>query len=341
MVGSTSAYALVMSGVGREIVLVDRTRSRAEAEANDILHAVPFAHPLTIRAGDYGDLVDCRVVVIAAGATIVPGETRLQVLQRNVAVFEQVVPSILQYASDTILVVVSNPVDIMTHLAAHFAAGSGMPFTRVIGSGTMIDTARFRALLGSRFGVDAQHVHAYVIGEHGDSEVLTWSLATIAGMPLEEFARIRGAAVITDTEKRQIDEQVRCAGYQILAGKGATYYGIGSAVARIVDALLNDQRAVLTICCRIQGIAGCQGVTLGLPHLVGGQGAMGVIPLPLKPAEQAGLERSASILREAIESLKLTSPGNADLSCEAAGVSNDGAKSENADIAASAGNGKR
>jgi len=126
--------------------------------------------------------VDCRVVVIAAGATIVPGETRLQVLQRNVAVFEQVVPSILQYAGDTILVVVSNPVDIMTHLAAHFAAGSGMPFTRVIGSGTMIDTARFRALLGSRFGVDAQHVHAYVIGEHGDSEVLTWSLATIAGM---------------------------------------------------------------------------------------------------------------------------------------------------------------
>jgi lactate/malate dehydrogenase, NAD binding domain/lactate/malate dehydrogenase, alpha/beta C-terminal domain len=174
MVGSTSAFALVMRGVGREIVLVDRTRSRAEAEANDILHAVPFAHPLTIRAGDYGDLVDCRVVVIAAGVTIVPGETRLQVLQRNVAVFEQVVPSILQYASDTILVVVSNPVDIMTHLAAHFAAGSGMPFTRVIGSGTMIDTARFRALLGSRFGVDAQHVHAYVIGEHGDSEVLTW-----------------------------------------------------------------------------------------------------------------------------------------------------------------------
>ena len=341
MVGSTSAFALVMRGVGREIVLVDRTRTRAEAEANDILHAVPFAHPLTIRAGDYGDLVDCRVVIIAAGVTIVPGETRLQVLQRNVAVFEQVVPSILQYAGDTILVVVSNPVDIMTHLAAYFAAGFGMPSTRVIGSGTMIDTARFRALLGSRFGVDAQHVHAYVIGEHGDSEVLTWSLATIAGMPLEEFARIRGAAVITDMEKRQIDEQVRRVGYQILAGKGATYYGIGSAVARIVDVLLNDQRAVLTICTRIQGVAGCEGVTLGLPHLVGGQGAMGVIPLPLKPIEQEALERSASILREAIGSLKLTSPGNADLSDEAAGVSNDGAKSENADIAASGGNGKR
>ena len=305
-VGSTAAFALVMNGVGREIVLVDRTRARAEAEAHDILDAVPFAHPLTVRAGDYADLVGCRVVVITAGVARVPGETRLQVLQRNVAVFEQVVPFIVQDAGDAILVVVSNPVDIMTHVAAHFAAGSDVPSTRVIGTGTMLDTARFRALLGSRFGVDAQHVHAYVIGEHGDSEVLTWSLATIAGTPLEEFARLRGAAIITDEEKRQIDEQVRRAGYLILAGKGATYYGIGSAVARIVDVLLNDQRAVLTICSRIQGVAGCEGVTLGLPHLVGGQGAMGAIPLPLEPIEQEALERSASILREAIESLKLT-----------------------------------
>jgi len=171
----------------------------------DILHAVPFAHPLTVRAGDYADLVGCRVVVITAGVALAPGETRLQVLQRNVAVFEQVVPFIVQHAGDAILVVVSDPVDIMTHLAAHFAAGSGVPSTRVIGTGTMLDTARFRALLGSRFGVDAQHVNAYVIGEHGDSEVLTWSLATIVGMPLEEFARMCGASVITDAEKRQID----------------------------------------------------------------------------------------------------------------------------------------
>jgi len=305
-VGATSAFALVMNGVGREIVLVDRTRARAEAEAHDILDAVPFAHPLTVRAGDYADLAGCRVVVITAGAARVPGETRFQVLQHNVAVFEQIVPFIVQAAGDAILLVVSNPVDIMTHVAAHLAAGSGVPSTRVIGTGTMLDTARFRALLGSRFGVDAQHVHAYVIGEHGDSEVLTWSLATIAGTPLEEFARMRGAAVITDAEKRQIDEQVRRAGHHILAGKGATYYGIGSAVARIVDVLLNDQRAVLTICSRIRGVAGCDGVTLGLPHLVGGQGAMGAIPLPLEPIEREALERSASILRKAIESLKLT-----------------------------------
>jgi L-lactate dehydrogenase len=190
----------------------------------------------------------------------------------------------------------------MTHLAAHFAAGSGVPSTRVIGTGTMLDTARFRALLGSRLGVDAQHVNAYVIGEHGDSEVLTWSLATILGMPLDEFARMRGAAVVTDAGKRQIDEQVRRAEYPILAGKGAAYYGISS----IVDVLLNDQRVILTICSRIQGVAGCEGVTLGLPHLVGGQGVLGAIPLPLEPIEQEALERSASILREAIESLKLT-----------------------------------
>jgi L-lactate dehydrogenase len=194
MVGSASAFGLVMKGAGREIVLVDLNRARAEAEANDIFHAVPFAHPLTVRAGDYVDLEGCRVVVIAAGVAQRPGETRLQLLQRNAAVFEQVIPSILKHAGDTVLVVVSNPVDIMTHLAAHFAASFDVPSTRVIGSGTMLDTARFRTLLGLRFGVDPQHVHAYVIGEHGDSEALTWSLAAIAGMRLEEFVRGSGEA---------------------------------------------------------------------------------------------------------------------------------------------------
>jgi L-lactate dehydrogenase len=305
MVGSASAFALVMNGVGREIVLVDLNRSRAEAEANDIFHAVPFAHPLTVRAGDYVDLADCRVVIIAAGVAQRPGETRLQLLQRNAAVFEQVVPSILQHAGDAVLVVVSNPVDIMTHLAAHFAASYGVPPTRVIGSGTMLDTARFRTLLGRRFGVDPHHVHAYVIGEHGDSEVLTWSLASIAGTRLEEFAVRHGDAVLTDAEKRQIDKQVRCAAYHIIAGKGATYYGIGSAVARLVDVLLHDQRAILTICSRIENVAGCEGVTLGMPHLVGAQGALSIIPLPLDARELQELQKSALILRDALQSLDL------------------------------------
>lgn len=304
MVGSTSAFALVMSGVGREIVLVDTNRARAEAEANDLFHAVPFAHPLTVHAGDYADLVDARVVVIAGGVAQQPGETRLQLLQRNADVFRDIVPSVLRHAPDAVLLVVTNPVDIMTHLAAHFAAEFGVPTTRVIGSGTTLDTARLRALLGRHFGVDARHVHAYVLGEHGDSELLAWSQVTIAGLSLDDFAKVTDTA-FTSADREQIDEQVRRAAYHIIAGKGATYYGIGSAVARIVDVLLHDQRAILTVCARISGVPGCEGVTLALPHLVGGDGVLATIPLSLDPAEEAGLRRSADILRAAIQSLGL------------------------------------
>jgi L-lactate dehydrogenase len=306
MVGASSAYALVMSGVGREIVLVDLNRARAEAEANDIFHAVPFAHPLQVRAGDYADLVGARVVVIAGGVAQKPGETRLQLLQRNADVFRQIVPSILKHAPDTVLLVVTNPVDIMTHLAAHFAADFGVPHTRVIGSGTTLDTARFRTLLGRHFDVDSHHVHGYVIGEHGDSEVLVWSQAGIAGLSLDEFSHVHGRP-LTDGDRERIDENVRRAAYHIIAGKGATYYGIGSAVARIVDVLLHDQRAILSICCRLTGVPDCDGLTLALPHLVGGKGALTTIPLVLDDAERQGLRRSADILREAIESLGLIS----------------------------------
>ena len=306
MVGSTSAYALVMSGVGREIVLVDLNRARAEAEANDIYHAVPFAHPLTIRAGDYPDLAEARVVVIAGGVAQKPDEPRLHLLQRNFEVFRQIVPSVLRHAPEAVLLVVSNPVDIMTHLAADLAADFGVPHTRVIGSGTTLDTARFRTLLGRHFDVDPQHVHGYVLGEHGDSEVLAWSQATIAGLNLDEFAKVHGTP-LTGVQREEIEENVRRAAYHIIAGKGATYYGIGSAVARIVDVLLHDPRAILTICARIAGVPGCAGVTLALPHLVGGAGALATIPLQLNALEQEALGRSAAILREAIESLKVSS----------------------------------
>lgn len=302
MVGATSAYALLMSGVGREIVLVDVNRARAEAEANDISHAVPFAHPLTIRAGEYADLDGARVVVIAGGVAQKPGETRLQLLQRNADVFRQIVPSVLRVAPDAALLVVTNPVDVMTHLAAQFASDFGVPHTRVFGSGTTLDTARFRALLGRHFEVDPRHVHAYVIGEHGDSEVLVWSQATIAGLSLDEFATVHATPLGPD-ERREIDDNVRHAAYQIIAGKGATYYGIGSAVARIVDVLLHDQRAILTICARITDVSDCAGVTLALPHLVDGQGVRATIPLALDPAEREGLRRSAHVVREAIASL--------------------------------------
>ena len=303
MVGSASAFALVMSGVGREIVLVDLNRARAEAEANDIYHAVPFAHPLTVRAGDYPDLAGAQVVVVAGGVAQKPGETRLQLLQRNAAVFRQIIPSVLRHAPVAVLLVVSNPVDIMTHLAAQFAAEFNVPPSRVIGSGTTLDTARFRALLGRHFGLDPHYVHAYVVGEHGDSEVLAWSQVTIAGLSLNEFVKVHGTP-LSATERKQIDEDVRRAAYKIIAGKGATYYGIGSAVARIVDVLLHDQRAILTVCSRIVGVPDCEGVTLALPHLVGGEGALAAIPLKLDDAEREGLRRSAEIVREAIESLK-------------------------------------
>ena len=307
MVGSTSAYALVMSGVGREIILVDLNRRRAEAEANDIFHAVPFAHPLTIHSGDYSDLDGAKVVVIAGGVAQKPGETRLQLLQRNADVFREIIPSVLRHAPEAVLLVVTNPVDIMTHLAAHFAAEFNVPHTRVIGSGTTLDTARFRALLGRHFDVDPQHVHAYVLGEHGDSEVLAWSQASIAGLSLDEFAAVHGKP-ITAADRAKIDENVRRAAYQIIEGKGSTYYGIGSAVARIVDVLLHDQRAILSICCRISKVPDCEQVTLALPHLVGGDGALATIPLRLDTSERDALRRSAGIVREAIASLRLDQP---------------------------------
>jgi L-lactate dehydrogenase len=306
MVGSASAFALVMRGVGREIVLVDVNHKRAEAEADDIHHAVPFAHPLTVRAGSYPDLAGCRAVVIAAGVGQKPGETRLQLLERNAEVLGAVVPSVLEHAPGAVLVVVSNPVDIMTHLAAHFAAKGGVPASRVIGSGTMLDTARFRALLGRHFDVDPHHVHAYVLGEHGDSEVLTWSQAAIAGMGLDDFVKVRGTPLRPE-DQQAIDDQVRRAAYRIIAGKGATYYGIGSAVARLLDVILHDQRAILTICCRIESVPEFAGITFALPHLVSGSGALATIAPPLDDGERESLRRSASILRDAIGSLRLAS----------------------------------
>lgn len=301
-VGSTAAYAMVMRGVGREIVLVDLNTKRAQAEADDILHAVPFAEPLSVRAGDYADLAGCRVVVITAGVNQRPGETRLQLLERNAAVFRQVVPSVLEHAPDAVLVVATNPVDVTTHLTARYAAAYGVPSSRIVGSGTTLDTARFRALLGRTLGVDAHHVHGYVIGEHGDSEVLTWSQVTLGGMSLEEFCR-RQHIDFTPETRADIDHKVRHAAYHIIEGKSATYYGIGSALARIVEVILEDQRAILTVCTPTAHVAGVDDVTVALPRLVGGEGIMASFPQPLSDEETHLLHRSASIVKEAIDSL--------------------------------------
>jgi L-lactate dehydrogenase len=299
-VGATAAYAMVLRGVGREIVLVDLNHARAEAEADDIRHAVPFAYPVNVHAGDYADLAGCRAVVISAGVNQRPGETRLQLLERNAAVFRQVVPSILAHAPDALLVVATNPVDVMTHYTARLAAEKGIASSRVVGSGTTLDTARFRTLLSSHLGVDAQHVHAYVIGEHGDSEVLTWSQVSVAGMPFDEFCR-QQQLVLDDEARQRIDQQVRRAAYTIIAGKGATYYGVGAALARIVDVILRNQRAILTVCSPIPDVLGIKDVTISLPNLVSGEGVVGAFLQPLRTDEEQALAASARVVKDAID----------------------------------------
>ena len=289
-VGATAAYALLMQGIGREIVLVDMNEKKAEAEANDLFHAVPFSNPLQIRKGDYQDLRESRLVILSAGVSQKPGESRLDLLKRNAAIFKEVVPSVLENVPDTVLVVATNPLDIMTHLAARFASEYGVPEGRVLGTGTMLDTARFRALLGRKLGVDSQHVHAYVLGEHGDSEVLTWSLVTIGGMNLEDFCE-RVDICFDDVPKREIDDQVRNAAYRIIDGKGATYYGVGSAIAKVADVILHDQRSILTVSSPTRELEGVKDV-------------LATFPVPLVAEERDGLKKSAETVKEAIEEIR-------------------------------------
>jgi L-lactate dehydrogenase len=302
-VGATAAYALVMRGVGRRVVLVDQNRARAESEADDIHHAVPFAHPLEVTAGDYADLAGCKVVIVSAGVGQKPGETRLQLLERNAQVFKQVIPNILNHAPDAILLIATNPVDVMTHIAARFAEESGVPSGRVIGSGTTLDTARLRSLIGRHLSVDSQHIHAYVLGEHGDSEVIPWSLVTVGGIPLEEFCT-NGDISICPDDYAAIDEKVRRAAYHIIEGKGATYYGIGSAIARIVEVILQDERSLLTVCTPTEDVAGVKNVTVSLPNLVGGEGIIKTFFPNLNESEISALRSSARVVRSAIDELK-------------------------------------
>ncbi len=303
-VGATLGYALVVQGIGREVVFVDKNTARAVAEADDIRHAVSFAHPLEIRSGDYQDLQGSAVVVICAGTAQKPGETRLQLLERNASIFREVVPSVLKHAMDAIILVAANPVDVMTHLAADIAAEHGVKPGRVFGSGTTLDTARFRSLLGTHCGVDPHHVHGYVLGEHGDSEVLAWSTVTIGGIPLESFAQMRNVA-FTDELRATLDEKVRRAAYTIIEGKGATYYGIGVALARIVDVVLSNQRSILPVCAPTKDVCGVQSVTIALPRLVGGDGVLETFMPPINAQETEKLRHSATVIRGALDELRL------------------------------------
>jgi L-lactate dehydrogenase len=300
-VGSTAAYAMALQGTASEIVLIDINVKLARAQAEDILHATPFASPVRILAGDYPDLAGAGAVVLACGVAQRPGETRLQLMDRNVQVFRKVVPSVLAHASDALLLVAANPVDLLTCVVTRL---SGLAEGRVIGSGTVLDTARFRVLLGEHLGVAPHSVHAYVMGEHGDSEVLVWSSAKVGGIPLLDFAA-QTARTITPEVMARIDNGVRRAAYRMIEGKGATYFGIGAGLSRIVGALRDDERAVLTVSACVAGIEGLEGVSLSLPRIVGSQGIATTLRPDLSGEEAAALRRSAEILREAVQAIGL------------------------------------
>ena len=301
MVGSSAGFALALGGGASEIVLVDANSARALAEAEDISHAVPFGRPVTVRDGEYSDLDGAGVVILAAGVGQKPGETRLQLLERNAEVFRSVVAAVTKAAPDAILLVATNPVDVMTHVTTRL---SGWDPCRVIGSGTILDTARFRSLLGQHLGIASQSVHAYVLGEHGDSEVLGWSAARAGSVPIASFAAQVGAA-ITESVRAEIDQGVRRAAYRIIEGKGATWYGIGAGLARIVRAVSADEGAVLSVSTRTEAIGGVAGVTLSLPRVLARKGIIAELRPELDETETAALAASARLLAATEATLQL------------------------------------
>lgn len=300
MVGATSAYAIMMRKAANDIVLIDANPKRAVAEAQDIMHAVPFVAATDIYAGSYEDLKDSKLVVIAAGANQKPGETRLMLMEKNASIMRDIISHTAKVNPNVIFLVATNPVDIITHICTDIAKELGIPQSRIIGTGTTLDTARFRALLGNYIGVDPQHVHAYVVGEHGDSEVLCWSNVDIGGVPLEDFIAFRNIE-FSDEIKYRIDDGVRNAAYKIIEGKGSTYYGVAGAIAKLVEVINRDNRAVLTVSTLKDDVEGIRNVTLSLPHLIGGEGDLGVLPIKLNVKEKMALRKSAEIIRSKID----------------------------------------
>lgn len=298
-VGSSAAYALTLQGVPNEIVLVDLNEKLARAQAEDILHATSFSSPVRISAGGYPELNGAEIVVLACGVGQKPGETRLQLLQRNAKVFADVIGKVLAVAPKAILLVASNPVDLITLLVTRLA---NLPAGRVIGSGTILDTARFRALLGEHLNLAPHSVHAYVLGEHGDSEVLVWSSARAGGIPLEDFAQQTGRDLSPEVRQR-IDDGVRRAAYRIIDGKGATYFGIGAGISRLVRAIRNDERGVYTVSAPCTDIPEFSTVSLSLPRIIGAQGILATLRPSVTSEERGAIQRSADVLAKAAEDL--------------------------------------
>lgn len=296
-VGSASAFALMESGLFSEMVLIDVNREKAEGEALDISHGLPFAKPMQIYASDYRDAEDAAVVVVTAGAGQKPGETRLDLVNKNISIFKSIIPEIVKYNREGILLVVANPVDILTYAAAKL---SGFPENRVFGSGTVLDTARLKYLLGEHLGIDSRSVHAFIIGEHGDSEIAAWSSANISGIPLNAFCEMRGH-FNHDKAMKEIAEGVKNSAYEIIEKKGATYYGIAMSVRRICEAIIRDEKSILPISSIQHGDFGIDGIALSMPAIVGRDGVEGAVPIRLSEDEKTALQASAKTLKKVLE----------------------------------------
>ena len=295
-VGAASAFAIMESGLFSEMVLIDANKEKAEGEALDISHGLPFSKPMQIYAGDYQDIADASVIVVTAGAGQKPGETRLDLVKKNVGIFGSIIPRIAEVNKDAIMLIVANPVDILTYTAWKL---SGYPENRVFGSGTTLDTARFKYLLGQHLAVDSRSVHAFIIGEHGDSEIAAWSSANVSGIPIHDFCEMRGHF---EHEKamKEIAENVKNSAYEIIEKKGATYYGIAMSVRRICEAIVRDEKTILPVSSIQHDNHGVSDVALSMPAIVGKNGVEGTVPISLNEDEERALKLSADTLKGVI-----------------------------------------
>ncbi|BFK87164.1 L-lactate dehydrogenase [Pseudoflavonifractor sp. DSM 107456] len=300
-VGASIAFALMQRGLFSEMVLLDVDQAKAEGEAMDLSDGLPYAASMDIYAGTYDDVTDCALIVLTAGVNQKPGETRLDLISRNIQILQSIVPQIRARKFDGILLVVTNPVDVLTYAAWRL---SGLPAQRVIGSGTVLDTARLKQLLGQHLQVDSRNVHAFIIGEHGDSELAVWSGSNVSGLNLDDFCRLRGMQ--NDPAAMQaLYETVRNSAYEIIRRKGATYYGIAMAVSRIAECIVKDEHAVLPVSVVLHGEYGLEELSLSIPAILGSNGVEQVLEIPLNSSERMALTNSAGQLRDIVQRLPL------------------------------------
>ena len=300
-VGATSAFSWIQTGLFSEMVLIDANMQKAEGEAMDLSHGSAYLTPMNIYAGTYDDIVDAGLIVITAGANQKPDETRLDLVKKNVQIFKSIIPEIKERNCEGILLIVSNPVDILTEVALKL---SGFPAHRVIGSGTVLDTARLKYVLGKHLQVDPRDIHAYIIGEHGDSELVVWSGAQVAGIHINHFCELRGHFNHEESMER-LAQEVRDSAYEIIKRKGATYYGVAVAVKRIATAIVKDEHAVLPISSLMQGEFGLNDICLSIPTVIGQNGVEKVVDIYLNNDENEKLQTSAKALKDVLDGLDL------------------------------------